>query len=258
MNTIQTTPTTLSLIMACLMTIGASADPIYDENFTGYTATDTGIFDDVGSTARFNIDYLVGGIAAVGNLWTAQNNNEDIDFSGGNLNYGLDRAYTRTILTTIDLSTVAAGNLTFSYDVTSFSMSDGTARWGLFEGNNLNVAGGTGSLTLDVSNNDTSTVLPVKTAGTATFNQIGGFTTITGTGTGQTINFTTSEGGAAGDYLVLALTLQRASSPGNATAANLTIDNLEITNAIPEPSTLALLSMAAMVLATHRLRMTRN
>ncbi len=215
---------------------------IYSETFTGYSAKDTAIFDDVGSTARFGIDYLVGGIATAGNLWAAQDNNELIDFSGGNLNYGLKRAFTRTILTTIDLSSVAAGDLTFSYDVTGFSMADGTARWGIFEGNNLNVAGGTGSLTADVSNNDTLTILPTFT-GTAGNSQIDGFTTISGVGNGQEINFTTTEGGEVGDYLILALTLQRASSPGNANDANLTIDNLQV---IPEPATLGLIAMAGL------------
>ncbi len=137
----------------------------------------------------------------------------------------------------LDTDSWTAGDYTVTFDVTDYVQGADDSHFGVYEGNN------DGTLKLRVnSGNAASNVYPQEdgSAGTVSFAEIGLGKQITGVATFSiSYDFTLTEAGTAGDYLVLGWGTRSANGgSGGVVSDSFNVDNITI---VPEPGTYALL-----------------
>jgi hypothetical protein len=141
--------------------------------------------------------------------------------------------------TTLYLDTVgwAAGDYTVTFDVTDYQVGANDSHFGVYEGN----VAAASTLSLRVNNgNSASEVYPAEdsSSGTVSYAEIGSGVAITTGVTSISYNFTLTEAGNTGDYLVLGWGTRSGTQMGGVFSDSFNVDNITI---VPEPGTYALL-----------------
>ncbi len=138
----------------------------------------------------------------------------------------------------LDTVSWAAGAYTVTFDVTNYVQGADDSHFGVYEGNVA--AASTLSLRVN-SGNAGSDVYPIEegSTGTVTFGEIGSGVAITTGVTSISYDFTLTEAGNTGDYLVLGWGTRSANDGVTGTVSDsFNVDNITI---VPEPGTYALI-----------------
>ena len=220
---------------------------LYTENFNsnpGYVATGDFAIGAAGSSQDYDVAF--GQWAGTSTIPMTQAN--------GVLSIGSDTgggsARSRAFGLFIDTSAAVAGTYTVSFDILNWVAGTGTAGMKIWEGSDLT----TQYVVFDAGGNNDSGNWP-DNDGTASETQIyttgAGSTGITGN---QSFSFDVelTEAGTAGDFMMFAFGQVRSTS--SALAPTFDIDNVNV--AIPEPATIGMLGLGALVSLLIRRRLT--
>lgn len=174
---------------------------------------------------------------------------EDMSFYSYNNN---NRSLWMTTVLYLDTSSWAAGNYNVAFDVTGFTANADASRFGVYEGNN----DGTLQLEINMVNEPVigeDTPFEVDSTGTVSFDEVGSGAVITTGVTSINYDFTLTDAGSAGDFLVLGWS---STNPAAGTSGSdaFNVDNIIVTDvtAVPEPSSAALLGLGGLALILRR------
>lgn len=150
----------------------------------------------------------------------------------------------------LDTASWAAGAYTVSFDVTDYVQGANDSHFGVYEGNQ-----NAGILRLRVNNGHASSdVYPKEdgSTGTVSFGEIGSGEQITNGVTSISYDFTLTEAGSTGDYLVLGWGTRSANGGDTGVVSDsFNIDNITVT-AVPEPTSATLLGLGGAALILRR------
>lgn len=223
----------LLLVAACLLSLPAGvakAAIVYTTDFaTGYASGGSGA-------------HVLGGATpdVVAQDWFGSTNN--VGISGGTLNLNNTTANrTRGSAVWLDTSTWAIGTYTVEFDVTAFTASaTGDIFFQAYSATGVN---GTDSVSMDLHGSVGAGVGTVATGG-AMIDTLGSQQLITAAGNDQTFTFNYT---GAEQFVGLVF---GHSTPSGGTGSTATLDNLSVS--IPEPSTLSMLGLGALITLLFR------
>ena len=232
MKNITKTLFACSALAGLSFTTAQAATAIYEQDFsTAPTIVSLGGNNNVLGTAFQFGDVAYGGVgvgpaaAVSGGKLTLTGNST--------LNADTQTAY----VIFIDTSSVAAGNYTWSFDISDYAFGTGSfeTRYSLYEGNNSAAAL---NMRFGAANNPGGTHPIEDTANAAEFDLIAGTAATFSANDTYSVAFTLTDAGTAGDFLALVWEVTETADQSGQTTANFSIDNIAV---VPEPGTYALI-----------------